>query len=426
MRIAFIVGRFPAVSQTFILRQVTGLLERGHDVEIFAQQPGDDPVKHRDVETFELMKRIRYLNTSASSPSKLAGFAQRARLLLGSLHRKPAVALRALDVIKFRRSALSLGVLRSVAPFLDQKPYDIVHCQFGTLGHLGLLLKETGLVRGKLVTSFRGYDISYYINAHGSQVYRLLFRKGDLFLCVSEFIRKKIVRLGCDPQKAVVHRSGVEVSDLRLSGPRSKGNTRIVTIGRLVEKKGIEYGIRAVAQILKRRRDIEYNVAGAGPLTNRLQRLIDELYAGDSIKLLGWKTQAEIGDLLRTSDILLAPSVTTKKGDEEGIPGVIMEAFATGLPVVTTYHAGIPEVVEDGMSGLMVRERDSDAIAEALRRLVEQPELRATMGRNGRRFVEEHCDIDKLNDRLATIYQQLLDGELPSLSEQMQVAPEHH
>ena len=320
---------------------------------------------------------------------------------------------------------MTLGVLRSVAPFLDRGPYDIVHCQFGTLGHLGLLLKETGLVRGKLVISFRGYDISSYTKARGSHVYGELFRKGDLFLCVSEHIREKIVRLGCDPQKAIVHRSGAAVkkSDLPSNGPRNNGNIRIVSIARLVEKKGIQYGIQAVAKVLKRRGDIDYHIAGSGPLGDELQRLIAELNAEKNIKLLGWRTQAEVAELLKSSDVLLAPSVTTEEGDEEGIPGVIMEAFAEGLPVVTTYHAGIPEVAKDGESGFLVPERDPDALAEALERLVEMPELRVSMGRNGRRFVEEHYDIDKLNDHLVKIYQQLLDGELPSIASQLQVSP---
>jgi colanic acid/amylovoran biosynthesis glycosyltransferase len=424
MRIAFIVGRFPALSQTFILRQVTGLLERGHEVEIFAQRPGEEPVSHREVETFELIRRTRYLNISAPPPSKLAGLAKRARLLLATSHRNPTAALRSLNVIKFGRSALTLGVLRSVAPFFDRGPYDIVHCQFGSLGHLGLLLKGTGLVRGKLVVSFRGYDVSSCTKVRGSHIYGELFRKGDLFLCVSEHIRGKIIKLGCDPQKAIVHRSGAPMkkSDLPSSGPRNNGNTRIVSIARLVEKKGIEYGIQAVAKVLRRREDIDYHIVGAGPLGDGLQRLIVELNAEKNIKLLGWKTQADVVELLKSSDVLLAPSVTTEEGDEEGIPGVIMEAFTAGLPVVTTYHAGIPEVVKDGESGFLVSERDPDALAKALERLVEMPELRARMGRNGRRFVEEHCDIDKLNDRLVKIYRQLLDGELPSMSPQLQAS----
>ena len=111
-------------------------------------------------------------------------------------------------------------------------------------------------------------------------------------------------------------------SELSASGSERNGKIKIATIARLVEKKGVEYGIQAVAKILKLRRDIEYKIAGAGPLNDRLQSLIDELNAGDKIKLLGWKTQTEIADLLREWDILLAPSVTAKTGDDEGVPGV--------------------------------------------------------------------------------------------------------
>jgi colanic acid/amylovoran biosynthesis glycosyltransferase len=426
MRIAFIVGEFPSLSQTFILRQITGLLDRGNDVDIFAHTPGKEGI-HSEIEEYGLLKRTVYLNAHTSPPNVIVRVVRRIALLLANFHKNPLAILRTLNVFTFGKSALSLGVLRAVTPFLDKGPYDIIHCQFGPLGRLGLLLKDSGILRGKLVTSFRGYDASFCTKRNGEQIYQELFSRGDLFLAVSEDIKRKLAVLGCDPQKIIVHRSGAEVKKLDLfsRAPRGSGNTRIVSIARLVGKKGLEYGIRAVAKILKRRRNLEYSIAGDGPLREKLQSLISELNAGDHIRLLGWKTQAEIAELLRVSDILLAPSVTTNSGDEEGIPGVIMEAFAHGLPVVATYHAGIPEVVKNGESGLLVPERDSDSLAEALEHLVEQRELRVIMGRNGRRFVEEHYNIDKLNDRLVKIYQQLLDGALPPLTGQLQVASEH-
>jgi colanic acid/amylovoran biosynthesis glycosyltransferase len=422
MRIAFIVGRFPSMSQTFVLRQITGLLDRGHDVEIFAHGPGKDSIVHHDVEKYGLLKRTSYMNTHESSAGKGSRLAKRLGLLFTNFHKKPTAVLAALNVAKFGRGALSLGNVRAIAPFLDKGPYDIVHCQFGTFGNLGLLLKDTGLLRGKLVTSFRGYDISSYTQRHGQHIYRGLFSRGDLFLCVSHYIKEKLVRLGCDPRKIIVHRSGAELEKANLlrSSRTNNGKIRIVTIARLVEKKGVEYGIRAVAKILERRRDVEYDIVGIGPLGDRLRFLVDELNAGDNIKVLGWKTQVEVAELLTASDILLAPSVTTQKGDEEGIPGVIMEAFAQRLPVVSTYHAGIPEVVQDGESGFLVPERDIDALIERLERLIGDPELRLAMGRNGRKFVEEHYDVDKLNDRLVKIYQQLLDGELRPVAAQVE------
>jgi colanic acid/amylovoran biosynthesis glycosyltransferase len=421
MKIAFIVQQFPSISQTFILRQIVGLLDRGHEVHIFASNAGTGTVVHPDIEKYNLLKRTYYFGAGPSR-GKVARVLKRLGLLITNFHKHPRAILRAVNVARLGRDALYLRALYYLIPFLDKDRYDILHCQFGHIGNLGLLLRDAGLLYGKLVTSFRGADIASYAKLRRAGMYRDLFSRGDLFLCVSEHIREKLLQHGCDRKKIIVHRSGAEIKqfDLPAEEPRSNGKVRILTIARLVEKKGVEYGIRAVAETLKGRSHIEYRVAGEGPLRGGLQYLIEDLKAGDNIKLLGWKNRAEIMDLLRELDILLAPSVTAKTGDEEGIPGVIMEAFAHGVPVVSTYHAGIPEVVKDGHSGFLVPERDTDALAERLEQLIRQPSLRAAMGRNGRVFVQEHYDIDKLNDRLVKIYQQLLDGELPPVATQLE------
>ncbi len=121
--------------------------------------------------------------------------------------------------------------------------------------------------------------------------------------------------------------------------------------------------------------------------------------------------QDEVAELLRDSHILLAPSVTAADGDQEGIPVALMEAMSLGMPVVSTYHSGIPELIQDGVSGFLVPEREVDALADRLQYLLEHPQRWPELGRAGRRAVEEHFNIDKLNDRLADIYQQLIGGE---------------
>jgi colanic acid/amylovoran biosynthesis glycosyltransferase len=220
------------------------------------------------------------------------------------------------------------------------------------------------------------------------------------------------VKLGCDPQKLIVHRLGTELKKPSLlpTGPVRDGKIVVLTIARLVEKKGVEFGIRAVAKLLKKHPEIEYIIVGDGPRRSSLQRLIESLGAGENIQLVGLKDQAEIADLLENSDVLLAPSITPESGDEEGTPVVIMEAFAQGLPVVSTHHAGIPEVVKDGISGFLVAERDVDALAAKLEVAIADPQLRLRMGECGRALVEEEYDNNKLNDRLVRIYHQAITG----------------
>ena len=417
MRIAVIVGGFPCLSETFILRQITGLLDRGHHVDIFAGSAGNEPVKHPDVDKYRLLTRTHYLTQCACSEAAPVRALKRLGLIFTNFHRNPMVVLKTFNVAAYGKAALFLQILCQIAPFLDKDPYDILHCQFGPIGELGLLLRDTGVFHGKIITSFRGFDISSYVKEQGENTYEDLFRRGDLFLCVSEHIKADLIRLGCDREKIIVHRSGIDPNTFTVIPRELKkgGKTTILTIARLVEKKGVEYGIRAIAEILKKHPQIEYKIAGDGPLKDKLQRLIAELNVGDKIELVGWRSQDQIAQLLGRADILLAPSLTSSKGDQEGIPGVIMEAFATGLPVVSTVHAGIPELVQDGASGFLVPEKNVDALVEKLEILIEQPQLRYAMGRTGRKFVEQSYNIETLNNRLVDVYQQLLRNEFSPL-----------
>jgi colanic acid/amylovoran biosynthesis glycosyltransferase len=414
VRIAVIVGQFPALSETFISRQITGLLDRGHDVEIFAHSAGKDPFVHTAVEKYGLLARTCYLDAYASSPSRIARFAKRLAWVITSIPNQPRAVLRSLNPIAYGKPALSLAVFNQILPFLSRPPYDLVHCHFGPNGNLGVLLRDAACACRKVITTFHGYDVSSYTRVRGPHVYSELFARGDLFLCVSERIKKKLIALGCPEQKILVHRCGVDMAEFRRSSSEPNTNARVsvLTVARLVEKKGVEDGIRAVTKLLKKHDCIDYKIVGDGPLKADLQKLIEELQAGKNITLLGWRRQEEIVELLRQAEIFLAPSVTGKTGDEEGIPVTLMEALAQSLPVVSTAHAGIPELVQDGESGFLVPEGDPDALAERLERLVADPELRSRMGRNGRRAVEEHYNIDQLNDRLVEIYQQLVQTDL--------------
>jgi colanic acid/amylovoran biosynthesis glycosyltransferase len=415
MKIAFIVKQFPALSETFILNQITGLLDRGHEVDIYAYSPRNDPGVHADVEKYDLLKRTCYMTGYTSMPkNKIYRLIKGTGRIAIDLPKKPMAVLNSLNLLKFGKAAASLQILYQITPFLDKGPYDIVQCHFGPSGLLGIILKAAGAVHGQIVTTFHGSDISSYIHKNGEHIYDSLFEAGNLFLCVSEKIKDTLMKLGCDERKIVVHRCGVSISKsgdcIRKSNTDDK--IRLLTIARLVEKKGVKYGIQSVAKVLKKYPNIEYKIAGDGHLKNTLQKLIEDLKVSDNVKLLGWQLQEQVLGLLREVDILLAPSVTSQNSDCEGIPVVIMEALAGGLPVLSTLHSGIPEVVQNGESGLLVPERDVDALAEKLEYLIEHSELWPEMGRKGRNYVEEHYDIDKQNDRLVEIYQRLLEGKL--------------
>jgi colanic acid/amylovoran biosynthesis glycosyltransferase len=414
VRVAFLVSFFPNLSETFILDQVTGLIDRGCDVDIYADLPVNDTVAHPEVDTYLLQERIHELPIPAGYHRRL--FTASA-LVLANLTKYPQMQLRSLNVFKYGQRAISLRLFYETVACMSRKPYDILHCHFGPNGLRGLMLREVGALQGRLITSFHGYDVSSYVRRAGARRYHRLFQKGDLFLAVSDNIERRLIELGCAADRILVHRLGVDLHKFDTASRRHRSNDliNIVTIARLVQKKGIEYGIRAIARLVEAGLRVNYTIVGDGPLRDSLQNLIRVAGLNTVVQLAGPKRRPEIADLLAKTDILLAPSVTADNGDQEGSPVVLMEALAAGIPVVSTQHSGIPEVVEDGVTGFLVPERDVVRLADRLQYLIEHPHARYRMGQAGRAVVKREFDIEKSNDRLLEIYNGLVPEPAPSV-----------
>lgn len=411
MKIAFIVSSFPALSETFILNQIVGLIDCKHDLYIFASNKLGDSKIYSDVMRYDFLSRTYYWHMPAS---KILRVIKAIRLILTNFHRDPLAILKSLNVIKYGKEALSLYLLYAVIPFLGRRSFDIIHCHFGPNGRLGVLLREIGVIKGKIITTFHGYDVNV-INEPAQ--YAKLFYQGDLFTVNTNFTKRKVMELGGNPKKILKLPVGLSLDKFifKEKSIEPGGEIRILTVARLVEKKGLCYSIRAVAKIIRKYSsyNLKYRIAGEGPLESNLKSLISELEILDSVQLLGPCGQDEVRRLYQQSHIFLLSSVTANNGDREGQGLVLQEAQAMGLPIVSTLHNGIPEGVLDGKSGFLVPEKDVNALAEKLGYLIEHPEIWPEMGRAGRRFVEENYDINKLNDQLVEIYRNLLDGELP-------------
>ncbi len=422
MKIAFIVGHFPKLSETFILNQIIGLIERGHEVDIYASSGGETEKVHPAVTQYNLLKKTYYF--PAIPDNLLLRVGKGIRLLLTQGYQDWGRFFDALNVFKYGQQAVSLWLLYTIIPKFN-RDYDMIHCQFGTQSYRGMAFKTINAPTAQLVTTFRGDDISRFVQQKGHNIYQKLFQTGDLFLANCEFFRQRVIKLGCNENQILVHHSGLDCSRFSFM-PRSApedGKIRIATTGRLVEKKGIEYSIRAVAKQALIHPNLEYNIIGDGVLKQHLQNLIDDLNANHFIHLLGWKDEDEIIKILNQSHIFIAPSVTAADGNQDAPVNVLKEAMAMGLPVISTYHGGIPELVEDGITGFLVPERNVELLAEKLGILIKNPQLWPEMGLSGRAYVEEHYNLHKLNDTLVELYQKTLisGGQKHNLS--LQVSP---
>jgi colanic acid/amylovoran biosynthesis glycosyltransferase len=413
MRIAFFVDQFPSLSETFILNQITGLIDRGHEVDIYCDRPGDRTKMHPEVTKYQLLART-YSTVIPRNPlwRWLKGFG----LLLSNFWRSPQTIFQTLNFWQFNPSlygepAEFLKPLYLALPCLNQPSYDIIHCHYGRNGLKAALLKDLGVIQGKITVVFHGNDISRYLQIHGEDIYDYLFSCADLLMPISQHWQNKLISLGCDPSKIMVHHMGIDCHKF-VPTPKPQEQTKklIISVARLVEKKGLADGIAAVAQLGKTANQLVYYIIGDGVLRSQLTQQIEQLGVTEQIKLLGWLEQSELRQLISQADILLAPSVTSKNGDCEGIPVSLMEAMAQSIPVVSTCHSGIAELVEDEVAGYLVPERDVQALGSKLDQLLASAELRQKMGIAGRERVIKDYNIEQLCDRLVVIYRELLAG----------------
>jgi len=358
LNILFIVGHFPAPSQTFILNQITGLIDRGHNVSIFSFCRDSLSYIHPDILKYKLLDRVVYKKFPKNLPN-----------------------------------------------------CDVVFCQFGYHGRriFRLAYLKPWLSDKKVVTCFRGSDITVRLKKK-SNTYDHLFKKGDLFLPVCNHFKKRLIRFGCLPEKVVVHYSAIDCSKFffkQRSLPK-KGPIKLISVCRLVEKKGIKYAISAVAQVVQQHPNIVYHIVGDGPEYAQLESLIKKLNMHNNIILHGWKSQDVVVKMLDSAHVFLLPSVTALDGNEEGIPNAIKEAMAMGLPVIATAHAGNPELVESGVSGYLVSEKNVQEISDKIVYLIEHPDIWLPMEIAARKVIEERFETKKTVEKLEGLFYQLL------------------
>lgn len=411
MRIAFLPGVFPMLSETPVLNQITGLVARGHSVEIFADRPRGTEY-HPSIDRFKLRDHVWY---RPDLPPTAWGRWRRAWQLYAAAppdSRRPL--LRSMNLLRFGTRAATGRLPLQTAQFLPPRKFDIIQAGFGEQGLKALRMLKVGAISGPLLTAFRGADLTRFVRSRGNRVYAGLFRTGDRFLPVCQAFAERLLRMGCPPERIVVHRTGIDVARFAFNPRNQSDRLSLISVGRLTEKKGLHDAITAFAGLKHSGVAAGYTIVGDGPRRGALEARALELGVADSLDFTGELPQHQVLERLSRSDVLIAPSVTAADGDEEGIPNVLKEAMAVGVLVLSTRHSGIPELVEDGVTGFLVAEHDVPALAAKLRLIGDQPDGWPGIRRAARRRIEMEYDIERLNDRLVSLYQDLLRPPSPS------------
>lgn len=432
MRIAFFVGGFPLISETFILRQIIGLIDLGHQVDIYAESmPEDGTPVHPSVKEYNLLNQTTYMDRympietgywqmpvfPITGETWLPGAEKPIRNIVRVLKAVPTfircfimtprLTMTVINSREYGYQALTLSSLyRLFALSSNSFKYDVLHAHFGTIGNTFRFVKK--LWRKPFIVSFHGYDFSTWTRLNGVDVYIRLFDTVDAVTVNSEYTRNRLIDLGCPTAKLHKLHVGLNLTDFPFRERNHKpGETiKILAVARLVEIKGIEFSIRAIAKVREQYSNIRYDIIGEGILRSKLNELARMLKLENTVTFHGARDSNYVRQMMADAHLFLMTSVSVD-GDQEGQGLALQEAQASGLPVIATNHGALSEGMLPEISGLLVPERDVGALTDRLVYLIRHPELWAEMGRAGRKFVEQNYDINKLNHQLINIYEQV-------------------
>jgi colanic acid/amylovoran biosynthesis glycosyltransferase len=336
----------------------------------------------------------------------LSGYAP---ILAGLERAHPSLALPQ-DTLLLSRRGVTISDARAklyrrtgAAPFFHNRAKrarpDLVHAHFGSGGRTALPLARA--LRVPLVVTLHGSDVT--VRAREPDRYRQLGEGASALICVSKFIRDRALEAGFPAHKLLVHYIGIDrnVFSPSTSAELSHG---VLFVGRLVEKKGCEYLLRAMQAVQRTHPLSELTVIGDGPLRSQLEALAQQLKIRCQFR--GTQPTDKVREALGKARVFSVPSVTGADGDSEGLPTVFAEAQAMGVPVVSTAHGGIPEIVVHGVNGLLVPERDYQSLANALSDLLSDEGLWQSFHHAALERIEQYFDLATQTALLEEIYNQ--------------------
>jgi colanic acid/amylovoran biosynthesis glycosyltransferase len=300
--------------------------------------------------------------------------------------------------------------LRALQGILRKTEARLLHIYFGQIAvHLLPLIR---FWKKPSIVSFHGADVTVDMNKPAyREATRQMLHAVRLILVRSESLRRAVIGLGCDERKIEIQRTGIPLDEFPFrerSFVAAATEWRLVQAGRLIEKKGLPVTLRAFAIFLRQHPNANLMIAGEGPLLGQLQELSRELNIDGRVSFTGFISQEQLRDIYYASHIFLHPSQTGHDGNQEGIPNSMLEAMASGLPVFATQHGGIPEAIENGVTGVLVPECDHQKLAAALLDAAKDPEFLSRIARSGGEIVRKNFNLRAQAQRLEEIYLRMM------------------
>ncbi|WP_397362216.1 glycosyltransferase [Olleya sp. R77988] len=405
-KVCFIVGQFPVVSQTFVVNQVVSAINNGLDVAIYTYSKQSC----QDASQANLLTQYKLLDLTNQIDFKIPK-SKIQRLLQGfQLSFKYFKYLKKAGLKNGVRLFLTLPF--KIKYFLTIKNIDVFHVHFGHYGLDVALMKKIGVINAKLIVTFHGYDANLKNSKEQnnlSKQYQDLFLQSEKITVNTSYLKNILLQLKCNNDKIEVIPMGINTSLFKNNVVRKIDKNNIInllSIGRLIELKGHHYAIHAVKELINNGFNINYKIIGVGNQKNELLKLIKELNITKNVVLVGKKSQEEIKEYFKKAHLFLMSSVkdSDNRCETQGI--VTVEAQASGLPVVAFDSGGVKYTFVNNETGLLVKEKDTNAYANAIVKLIEDDILYSKLSNAAPEFVNKNFNIDKTSEKFIALYNQ--------------------
>ncbi|QQO08516.1 glycosyltransferase [Breznakiella homolactica] len=402
MNILIITKTFPAELETFTVNHVLGMAYRGHAVTVIAEKPG--------------IKKF-YVSPSVADKITVKFFSAKRRTFAVLYTIFSSLFFLFFHPIHFTKVLRQIGLHKNynvlqafmAARLVSKSSFDITHAEFGPLGNIAIALKTCGVRTGPLCVSFRGADISSYLNRKPF-TYKLILEEGDVFLPICDSFIQRLRLIGFPEKKIITVHSAINLSLFTFRTLRKKNSAviKLISAGRFLPTKEFSQAIEAAAALKKNGVPVTLELIGDGPEKEYFKAKAMNLGIREEVIFPGWISQDEIGRHLMDADIFIGVSNTSSSGDMEEIPNIMKEAMAVGLPVIAYNHSGLDELIRHGETGYLISENNISCMVEIIMNIINSDAMVSGIVSNARTLIEEEYASISQSKRMEQIYVTLI------------------